>query len=76
MLAGIPKADVLLAVQSYGQRGQRQQIVLNAMAETGFITEAEADKAASAKLALQDRQENKIIASYFRDYVRGSSPSS
>ncbi|AWP30229.1 transglycosylase domain-containing protein [Paenibacillus sp. Cedars] len=74
LLAGIPKGPTYYSPYNHMDNAvKRQHIVLNAMAETGFITETEADKAATAKLALlpQDRQENKVIASYFRDYVRG-----
>ncbi|GAB6928086.1 PBP1A family penicillin-binding protein [Paenibacillus sp. JCM 10914] len=74
MLAGIPKGPTYYSPYNHMDNAvKRQRLVLNAMVETGFITQAEADKATSAKLAIlpQDRQENKIIASYFRDYVRG-----
>lgn len=73
MLAGIPKGPTYYSPYNQPENSaKRQRIVLNAMVETGYITQSEADKAASTKLALlpQDRQENKVIASYFRDYVR------
>lgn len=73
LLAGIPKGPTYYSPYNHMDNAlKRQRIVLNAMAETGFITQTEADRAASSKLAIlpQDRQENKVIASYFRDYVR------
>ncbi|MGG1878614.1 PBP1A family penicillin-binding protein [Paenibacillus cisolokensis] len=73
MLAGIPKGPTYYSPYNQPENAaKRQRIVLNAMAQTGYITQAEADKAAASKLALlpQNRQENKVIASYFRDYVR------
>lgn len=74
MLAGVPKGPTYYSPYNHFENAvNRQKIVLNAMVETGFITQNEADKAASAKVALlpQDRQQNKVIASFFRDYVRG-----
>ncbi|WP_106769484.1 transglycosylase domain-containing protein [Paenibacillus faecalis] len=74
MLAGIPKGPTYYSPYNHMNNAvQRQKIVLHAMVETGFITRSEADKAASEKIALQpkDRQQNKGIASFFRDYVRG-----
>lgn len=74
MLAGIPKGPTYYSPYNYMNNAvQRQKTVLHAMVETGFITRSEADKAASEKIALQpkDRQQNKGIASFFRDYVRG-----
>lgn len=74
MLAGIPKGPTYYSPYNHMDNAvNRQKIVLNAMVETGFITRAEADKAASVNVALQpqDRQQNKVIASFFRDYIRG-----
>lgn len=74
MLAGIPKGPTYYSPYNHMQNAvNRQKLVLNAMVETGDITQGEADRAAASKLALlpQDRQENKATASFFRDYVRG-----
>lgn len=74
MLAGIPKGPTYYSPYNHMDNAvNRQKLVLNAMVETGDITQSEADGAAASKLALlpQDRQENKATASFFRDYVRG-----
>ncbi|NMO97906.1 transglycosylase domain-containing protein [Paenibacillus lemnae] len=73
MLAGIPKGPTYYSPYNHMENAvNRQNIVLNAMTQTGSITETEASKAAGEKLALlpQDRQENKLSASFFRDYVK------
>lgn len=74
ILAGVPKGPTYYSPYNNLENAQnRQKIVLNSMVETGAITQAEADKAASFKLALlpQDRQQNTVVASFFRDYIRG-----
>ncbi|WP_054955407.1 transglycosylase domain-containing protein [Paenibacillus dakarensis] len=74
MLAGIPKGPTYYSPYNHFDNAvNRQKTVLNSMVETGDITQAEAEEAASAKLVLlpQDRQENKVIASFFRDYIGG-----
>ncbi|MFI2859188.1 transglycosylase domain-containing protein [Paenibacillus sp. JSM ZJ436] len=74
MLAGIPKGPTYYSPYNHLENAMnRQKLVLQAMVESGDITQQEAEKASSAQLALlpQDRQENKAVASYFRDYVKG-----
>ncbi|WP_422659086.1 transglycosylase domain-containing protein [Paenibacillus sp. EC2-1] len=74
LLAGIPKGPTYYSPYNHLDHAvNRQKIVLNSMVETGEITQAEADKAAAIKLTIlpKDRQQDKVIASFFRDYVRG-----
>lgn len=74
LLAGVPKGPTYYSPYYHLDNAvNRQKIVLNSMVETGDITQAEADKAAAVKLTVlpKDRQQDKVIASFFRDYVRG-----
>lgn len=73
MLAGIPKGPTYYSPYNHMKNAKdRQKVVLNAMAEIGKITQAEADKAYEEMLSFKPESERKTVESapYFRDYIR------
>lgn len=73
ILAGIPKGPTYYSPYNHMKNAKdRQKIVLNAMKETGSITEGEADEAYNELLAFQSPQQRTSgdQAPYFRDYIR------
>lgn len=73
MLAGIPKGPTYYSPYNHMKNAKdRQKIVLNAMADIGKITQAEADKAYEKMLSFKPESERKTVESapYFRDYIR------
>lgn len=71
MLAGIPKGPTYYSPEhSFDKAKQRQELVLEAMANTGYITNSEKTKAKSENLSIA-RKENrkKETAPYFLDVV-------
>jgi len=72
LLAGVMKSWKYFSPHmDYERSKSRQKLVLNAMAEQGLITEAQAKAAYEEKLALLPLEEQDASkAPYFRDYVR------
>lgn len=73
MLAGIPKGPTYYSPYNHMKNAKdRQKVVLNAMADIGKITQAEADKAYEEMLSFKPESERKTVESapYFRDYIR------
>ncbi|MBF0160815.1 MAG: transglycosylase domain-containing protein, partial [Magnetococcales bacterium] len=72
MLAGLPKAPNHYSPWRYPDNAQkRQRLVLNRMAEVGFITQAEADAAAAEPLGLARPQEPlESVAPHYLEHVR------
>jgi len=72
MLAGIPKSPSLYSPYiNFDRAKERQEIILNAMAERGFITSDEAEEAKNEELNLVGLKNVKADykAPYFTDYV-------
>lgn len=71
LLAGVPKGPKYYSPYLNMENAMdRQKLVLDAMVSHGDITQAQADRAEMASLAIQPRGEKKeAIAPYFRDYV-------
>ncbi|MAF13493.1 MAG: hypothetical protein CMI53_01195 [Parcubacteria group bacterium] len=71
ILASLPKAPTYYS--PYGSHQDdllgRQQFILNGMADAGYITQEDADKAAEEELEFKKRTEN-IVAPHFIMYVR------
>ncbi|GIP40310.1 penicillin-binding protein 2D [Paenibacillus sp. J31TS4] len=72
MLAGIPKGPKYFSPFLNPENAKaRQKLILNAMAEQGFITKQQADEAARQELHYKDQQAAPPSeAPYFQDYVR------
>ena len=72
MLAGLVRAPSQLApTRNFGGAKERADLVLQAMVETGAISQAEADKARAEKLALHTPPETPPGTNYFLDAVQG-----
>jgi 1A family penicillin-binding protein len=72
MLAGIPKGPSYYSPYVDWERAKnRQKLILSAMAQEGFITAEEAEKAYQEPLHLKKREEQRApdSAPYFRDYI-------
>lgn len=71
MLAGIPKGPTYYSPEnSFEKAKQRQELVLEAMANTGYITKSEQAKAKSENLTLTRKENRKQEeAPYFLDVV-------
>lgn len=74
MLAGIPKGPTYYSPwMNMKNAKDRQQIVLQNMVTTGYISEQQAQEAYQVTLPFkpkESRSESTLIAPYFRDYVR------
>jgi 1A family penicillin-binding protein len=72
LLAGVPKGPRYYSpYYNMDNALGRQKLVLQTMVDCGFITQAEADRAAAEKLTFQPLAGRKpAVAPYFRDYVR------
>nr|WP_324254137.1 PBP1A family penicillin-binding protein [Paenibacillus sp. 1001270B_150601_E10] len=74
MLAGIPKGPTYYSPwMNMKNAKDRQNIVLQNMVTTGYITQQQADQAYQVTLPFkskESRSESTLIAPYFRDYVR------
>ncbi|MBF0583908.1 MAG: PBP1A family penicillin-binding protein [Magnetococcales bacterium] len=72
LLAGLPKAPNHYSPWRYPENAQkRQRLVLNRMAEVGFITQADADAAAAEPLGLARPQEPiESVAPHYLEHVR------
>ncbi|CAO4157012.1 peptidoglycan glycosyltransferase [Methylorubrum thiocyanatum] len=72
MLAGLVRAPSQLApTRNFGGAKERADLVLQAMVETGAISQAEADKARAAKLTLHTPPETPPGTNYFLDALQG-----
>ncbi|MFF8800933.1 MULTISPECIES: PBP1A family penicillin-binding protein [unclassified Methylobacterium] len=72
MLAGLVRAPSQLApTRNFGGAKERADLVLQAMVETGAISQAEADKARAQKLTLHTPPETPSGTNYFLDAVAG-----
>ena len=72
MLAGLVRAPSQLApTRNFGGAKERADLVLQAMVETGAISQAEADKARAQKLTLHTPPETPPGTNYFLDAVAG-----
>lgn len=72
MLAGLVRAPSQLApTRNFGGAKERANLVLQAMVETGAISQAEADKARAAKLTLHTPPETPPGTNYFLDALAG-----
>ncbi|MBK3401684.1 PBP1A family penicillin-binding protein [Methylorubrum populi] len=72
MLAGLVRAPSQLApTRNFGGAKERADLVLQAMVETGAISQAEADKARAEKLTLHTPPETPPGTNYFLDVVQG-----
>lgn len=72
MLAGIPKGPAYYSpYTNFDKAKERQEIILNAMAEMGFISEEEAEKAKQEEIKLVGIKDvaADYQAPYFTDYV-------
>lgn len=72
LLAGLPKAPNHYSPWRHPDEAQkRQRLVLNRMAEVGFVTQAEADAAAAEPLGLARPQEPiQMVAPHYLEHVR------
>ncbi|WP_444543515.1 PBP1A family penicillin-binding protein [Methylobacterium gnaphalii] len=72
MLAGLVRAPSQLApTRNFGGAKARADLVLQAMVETGAITQAQSDRARAEKLVLRTPPETPPGANYFIDMVAG-----
>ena len=72
MLAGLVRAPSQLApTRNFGGAKERADLVLQAMVETGAISQAEADKARAQKLTLHTPPETPPGTNYFLDALAG-----
>ncbi|GJE28476.1 PBP1A family penicillin-binding protein [Methylobacterium organophilum] len=72
MLAGLVRAPSQLApTRNFGGAKERADLVLQAMVETGAITQPQADKARAEKLVLRTPPETPPGTNYFLDLVAG-----
>lgn len=72
MLAGLVRAPSQLApTRNFGGAKERADLVLQAMVETGAITQGEADKARAEKLVLHTPSETPPGTNYFLDALSG-----
>ncbi len=72
MLAGLVRAPSQLApTRNFGGAKERADLVLQAMVETGAISQPEADKARAEKLTLHTPPETPPGTNYFLDAVQG-----
>ncbi|MBB3905260.1 PBP1A family penicillin-binding protein [Methylobacterium brachythecii] len=72
MLAGLVRAPSQLApTRNFGGAKERADLVLQAMVETGAITQAQSDKTRAEKLTLRTPPETPPGANYFIDMVAG-----
>ncbi|CAO4164228.1 PBP1A family penicillin-binding protein [Methylorubrum aminovorans] len=72
MLAGLVRAPSQLApTRNFGGAKERADLVLQAMVETGAISQSEADKARAEKLTLHTPPETPPGTNYFLDAVQG-----
>jgi len=72
MLAGLPKGPRNYSpFLNFKRAKERQQIVLNAMVEEGYITREQAEQAFQEPLQLSEKKRStqKMVAPYFIDYV-------
>ncbi|MGY4688275.1 transglycosylase domain-containing protein [Salibacterium sp. K-3] len=72
LLAGVPKGPSYYSPFSHPERARkRQRLVLSSMEQTGFITEAEREKAEQAPLSLEPvgTLADDRTGPYFQDYV-------
>ena len=75
MLAGIPKGPSLYSPYLHKSRAkERQAIILNEMAEQGYITKKEAAAAKQEQLSFASLEKEEVaeIAPYFQDAVQAS----
>ncbi|HHY22482.1 MAG TPA: PBP1A family penicillin-binding protein [Bacilli bacterium] len=73
MLAGIPKGPTYYSpLVDFERAKDRQEIILDAMVETGALKPAQAREAKVEKLVFRSKQEDKLvsIAPYFQDAVK------
>ncbi|MED3649015.1 transglycosylase domain-containing protein [Heyndrickxia sporothermodurans] len=73
MLAGIPKGPNIYSPIGHFDRAKlRQKIILQSMVQNGYITQKEADKAASKKLKIigEHSYSQTQVAPYFQDTVK------
>ncbi|SDD19087.1 penicillin-binding protein, 1A family [Paenibacillus sp. UNCCL117] len=73
LLAGVPKGPRYYSpYYDMASALDRQKTVLGTMVESGYITQAEADRAAAEKLNILPLEAKKtaVTAPYFRDYIR------
>ncbi len=71
MLAAIPQSPGLNPIDAPEEARERQQVVLDAMVEQGYITQAEADEAATQELDIQlAEQRFDLLAPHFSIAVR------
>ncbi|QQZ09247.1 transglycosylase domain-containing protein [Heyndrickxia vini] len=73
MLAGIPKGpNIYSPIGHFDRAKTRQKIILQSMVHNGFITQKEADKAASKKLNIIGEHSSlqTTVAPYFQDTVK------
>ena len=72
MLAGLVRAPSQLApTRNFGGAKERADLVLQAMVETGAISQVEADKARTEKLTLHSPPETPPGTNYFLDALQG-----
>ncbi|MFC1721865.1 penicillin-binding protein [Patescibacteria group bacterium] len=70
MLAGLPQAPTYYSPVLHPERAKnRQEVVLDRMAEEGYITESEAEEAKEEELDIVVKRAN-IDAPHFVDYIR------
>jgi penicillin-binding protein 1B len=71
LLAGLIRGPNLYSPYKYPTRSlERRNLVLRRMAETGFVTEAEAEKGAAAPLGVSQRNVEASQAPFFVDMVK------
>jgi penicillin-binding protein 1B len=71
LLAGLIRGPNLYSPYKYPTRAlERRNLVLRRMAETGFVTEAEAEKGAAAPLGVSQRNVEASQAPFFVDMVK------
>lgn len=71
LIAGIPKGPTYYSPErAFDKAKQRQEVVLEAMASNGYISELEESKAKSENIIIKQKEEReKAIAPYFLDAV-------
>lgn len=71
MLAGLAQAPTRYSPRSHlDQAKARQRYVLRRMAEVGFVTQADAERAYQSRIALAPPSNFRSKAAYFLEYVR------
>ena len=71
LLAGLVRAPAIYSPFNHPERAQgRRTVVLRAMLRDGYITQERFDRADKAPLGLVGQKKDRILASYFSEYVR------